>query len=133
MVIAGCFREEIHDLAARPDGSLVALGSLVGDRSRRLFVAGFTPGGERDPRFGRDGRANAGLLRAPRGVDVRRLSRAHLGGAISTGPGRTTVGVAFLGGPDGSAVRWLVFRLDRRGVLDRRFGRRGVKLVGSPG
>lgn len=42
--------EEIHDLAARPDGRLLALGSR-GERSRRVFVAGYTAAGKPDLGF----------------------------------------------------------------------------------
>ena len=117
--------EDVYDLAATASGSLVALGSSDGKRSQRLRVARFTRGGRLDTGFGRGGRANAGVLRG-RGVDVRRLSRSEYGGAIDTGPGGATVGVAFL---RTGVLRSVVFRLNRDGSPDRHFGRRGVKRV----
>ena len=121
--------KEVYDLAAEPDGSLIAIGSSGPDRARRWFVARYNPNGKPDRRFGRSGRVTFGRLRAPRNVNPRELNRGNRAGAITAGPDGTTVGVASLTALNGSAVRSLAFRLRPNGTLDPSFGRRGVKLV----
>lgn len=125
--------KEVYDLAAQPDGSLIAIGSSGRDRARRWFVARYSPDGKPDRRFGRSGRVTLARLGAPRNINPREHNRANRPGAITAGPDGTTVGVASLTALNGSSTKSLAFRLRPNGTLDPGFGNRGVKLLQRPG